>query len=96
MADENEVYSRIIQQTDEKQVRLTVNVFRDVEYIHVREYYLDFDENWCPSNKGLAMALTLDNTRELFAGLLEILSLAESKELIIEHFKELIETTYND
>lgn len=96
MADEDEVFSRIVHSTDDKQVRLTVNTFRDVEYVHLREYYLDFDENWCPSNKGIAMPLTLDNTRELFAGLLEILSLAESKDLIIEHFEELLKNTYHD
>jgi hypothetical protein len=95
MADDAEIYHRIIQQTDEKQVRLVINLFRDIEYIHLREYYLDFEGEWCPTPKGVAMALTLDNTRELFAGLLEILSLGESKELITEHFKDLIEETYS-
>lgn len=90
----DEIYSRIIQQYDNKQLRLVVNEFRDNEYLHLREYYQDFDESWLPSNKGVSMALTLDNTRELFAGLLEILSLGESKELIIEHFKELLQETY--
>jgi hypothetical protein len=90
----DEIYSRIIQEYDGKQLRLVVNEFRDNEYLHVREYYQDFDENWCPSSKGVSMPLTIDNSKELFAGLLEILSLAESKELIIEHFKELVEEAY--
>lgn len=90
----NEVYSRVIQQFDDKQIRLVINEFREIEYLHLREYYQDFDETWLPSNKGVSMPLTLDNSKELFAGLLEILSLAESKELIIQHFKELVEETY--
>lgn len=90
----DEIYSRIIEDYGHKQIRLTINVFREVEYIHLREYYQDMDENWIPSQKGISMPLSLDNTKELFAGLLEILSLAESKELILEHFKELIDTTY--
>lgn len=93
MADE--VYWRIIHETPDKQVRLVINEFRGIEYLHLREYYLDFDEVWLPSNKGVSMPLTFDNSRELFAGLLEILSLAESKELIAENMKELLEATYN-
>lgn len=90
----DEVYSRIIEEFDHKQIRLTINEFRGVEYLHLREYYQDLDENWLPSQKGVSVPLTIDNSKELFAGLLEILSLAESKELILEHFKELLEVTY--
>lgn len=94
---ENEdIFYRIIHQKDDKQIRLTINEFRGVEYLHLREYYLDFDENWKPSSKGCAMPLDLNNSRELFAGLVEILSLAESKQVIKEHFKELLEVTYPD
>jgi hypothetical protein len=90
----NDLYSRVIEDFGDKQVRLTVNEFREVEYIHLREYYQDMDETWLPTKKGISLPLTIENTRELFTGLLEILSLAESKELILEHFKELMEITY--
>lgn len=92
MADD--IFYRVIHETPDKQIRLVVNEFREVEYLHLREYYLDFDEVWCPSNKGVSMPLTIDNSKQLFAGMLEILSLAEQKELIQEHFKELLEETY--
>ena len=94
MADAEEIYWRVIHATDDKQVRLVINKFREIEYLHLREYYLDFEEVWMPSNKGVSMPLSFENSRELFAGLLEILSLAESKELIVEHFRELIQETY--
>ena len=93
-----EVYSRIIWFDEDKgnQVRLTVNNFRGIEYLHLRKYYLDFNEEWLPSSEGLAMPITMDNSRELFIGLVEILSLAESKEAIQDHFAELLRDTYVD
>jgi hypothetical protein len=40
------------------------------------------------------MRIDFNNSRELFIGLVEILSLAESKEIIEEHFKDLIQNIY--
>lgn len=93
---EPEMYSRIIHYDTEKevQVRLIINAFRGVEYLHLRKYYLDFDEEWCPSSEGVAMPLDFNNSKEMFAGLVEILSLAESKELIEEHFSDLLRELY--
>jgi len=91
-----EAYSRIIHYdtVKEQQVRLTVNTFRGIEYMHLRKYYLDFDEEWKPTPEGIAMPLDLINSRELFSGLVEILSLAESKGIIEEHFSDLIQDLY--
>jgi hypothetical protein len=41
------------------------------------------------------MPLNLTNSYELFAALVEILSLAESKEMIHKHFGKLITEVYN-
>lgn len=91
-----ENYSLIIHYDTVKeiQVRLTVNTFRGVEYLHLRKYYLDFNEEWLPSPEGVAMPLDFDNSRNLFKGLLEILSLAESKELLENEFGDLIKDMY--
>jgi len=91
-----EIYSRIIHYDTEKniQVRLTINEFRGVEYLHLRKYYLDFDEVWKPSSEGISMPLDLDNSKSLFEGTAEILSLAESKEIIELYFGELINNVY--
>ena len=40
------------------------------------------------------MPLDLDNSRELFVGLVEILSLAESKNILEEEFKEILDEIY--
>lgn len=88
------MYDRIIYQTDDCQWKVTVNVFNGVEYLHIRKYYLDFDENWCHGKDGVVMPLDLDNIKQLFIACLEILSLGESKQAIKEHFSELLEDLY--
>lgn len=92
----DEIYSRIVYYDEAKdiQVRLGINEFREVEYLFLRKYYRDFEGEWRPSNEGVNMPLGLNNSRELFAGLVEILSLAESKDIIIEHFHELLRDTF--
>ena len=91
-----EVYERIIHYDELKQVqiRLTINTFRDIEYLHVRKYYMDFNEEWKPSKEGVAMPLDFTNSKELFIGLVEILSLAESKQVIQDNFSELLTAIY--
>ena len=89
------VYEKVIQESSHDQLRLVVSTFRGVEYLHVRKYYMDFNEEWKPSSEGLAMPLDFDNSRNLFIGLVEILSLAESKEIIEEHFSDLIKDLYS-
>ena len=91
-----ESYSRVIHydQVKEQQVRLTINTFRDSEYIHLRKYYLDFNEEWKPTPEGVAMHIDITNYRELFAGTVEVLSFAESKLLVEDVFVDLIKDLY--
>jgi len=91
-----ELYERVIHYDEEKQiqVRLVVSTFRGIEYLSLRKYYLDFFEEWCPTQEGISMPIDFSNSKELFIGLIEILSLAESKEIIEENFKELIQDIY--
>jgi hypothetical protein len=91
-----ELYERIIHYDSDKevQIRLTVSNFRGVEYLSLRKYYLDFFEEWRPTPEGISMPIDFSNSKEMFIGLTEILSLAESKEIIEENFKELIQDIY--
>ena len=91
-----EIYEKIISENEEatEQIRLTINTFRDVEYLHLRKYYLDFDGDFKPSKDGLAMKLDFNNSRGLFEGLVEILSLAEAKGILEEHFKDILDKIY--
>lgn len=92
----DEIYTRLVHYDENKdiQVRVGVNEFRGVEYLFLRKYYRNFEGEWAPSNEGVNMPLDLNNSRELFTGLVEILSLAESKQVIKDHFKELLEDIY--
>ena len=90
------IYEHIIFYDEEKQtqIRVVVSTFNSIEYLHVRKYYMDFDEEWRPSPEGIAMPPDFANSRELFRALTEILSLAESKAIIEENFKDLIDSIY--
>ena len=90
------VYEHVIHYDEEKQtqLRVVVSTFRGIEYHHLRKYYMDFDEEWKPTPDGIAMPIDFNNTRELFRALTEILSLAESKQIIEENFQDLIKSIY--
>ena len=88
------IYEKMIQETEYEQIRLVVSTFRDVEYISLRKYYLDFDEEWKPTRNGITMKVDFENTRRLFEGLVDILSLAESKSVLEEQFKEQLDEIY--
>ena len=91
-----ELFERVIHydEVKEVQVRLTVSTFRGVEYLSLRKYYLDFTEEWKPTPEGVSMPLDFSNSRELFIGLTEILSLAESRDIIEEQFSDLMTQVY--
>ena len=91
-----EMYEKIISENEEgtEQVKLTINTFYDVEYIHLRKYYLDFDGDFKPSKDGVAMKLDFNNSKNMFEGLVEILSLAESKSILETHFKDILDEIY--
>lgn len=91
-----ELYERVIHydQVKEVQVRLTVSTFRGIEYLGIRKYYMDFEEEWKPSKEGVTMPIDFSNSKELFIGLTEILSLAESKQVLEEHFSDLLADIY--
>jgi hypothetical protein len=91
-----EMYEKVISENEEgtEQVKLTINTFRDVEYLHLRKYYLDFDGDFKPSKDGVAMKLDFNNSKNVFEGLVEILSLAESKSILETHFKDILDEIY--
>lgn len=90
----SEIYSKIISSGEFTQVRLSISEFRGTEYLSLREYYLDFDEEWRPTDRGITLPLDLDITMELFRGMSEILSLKENKQVLDEYFSEIIQEIY--
>ena len=96
--DDNDVYERIIYENPDKetQYRLVVSAFRGIEYLHLRKYYLDFEGEYKATKEGACIPFQLNNISNLFAALVEILSLAESKSEILKHFEEQIRDLYPD
>lgn len=93
---DDDIYEKIILEQDNKEIqwRLVVSKFRDVEYIHLRKYYLDFEGEYKPTKEGACIPFELISLSNLFEALVEILSLAESKGSIEKHFKELLKDLY--
>ena len=90
------IYERVINEKDTEQIRLVINTFRGVEYLSLRKYYLDLDEEWLPSREGITIPIDLENVQELFTGLVEVLSLAESKTILENEFKEILDEIYQN
>ncbi len=88
-------FSHVLHQDDIKheQIRLTVSEFRGVEYLGVRKFYMSFDEEWCAGNEGVTMPLSIENSRALLEGIIKVLALAESQELIQDYFGDILQKT---
>ena len=75
-------------------IPLAAEVDKERNHIVMPWRYLDFEENWLPSKEGITMPVDLENVQELFRGLVEILSLAESKAILESEFKEILDEIY--
>ena len=97
MSINDDVYEKIILEQEDKEIqyRLVVSTFRDVEYVHIRKYYLDFEGEYKPTKEGVCIPFELNSLSNLFEGLVELLSLSESKNIIQEHFKDLLTDLYD-
>ena len=97
MSINDDVYEKIILEQEDKEIqyRLVVSTFRDVEYVHIRKYYLDFEGEYKPTNEGVCIPFELNSLSNLFEGLVELLSISESKNIIQEHFKDLLKDLYD-
>jgi len=89
-----EIYYKVIYEDEYNQLRLNISEFREVEYLHLRYYYKNFDSEWLPTKKGVSIPVSIDVVKNLFIASAEILSLAESKEIIEEYFGDTIRNVY--
>jgi hypothetical protein len=91
-----EIYESIVWSDDVgyTNIKVVVSTFKDTEYLHIRKYYLDFDEEWKPTKDGITIPLDIDNTKAIFRALAEIISLAEAREVIEEYFGDIIRDIY--
>ncbi len=92
MVEEPELYEKIIYESEAKayQLRLVVNEFRGVQYIHLRKYFLSYEGEFIPSKEGVSMEAGISNIYALLDGLLEIVSKEEAIEAINSYFSNKI------
>lgn len=78
------IYQKILSTNDTKgfQLRLVYNSYRDNEYLHIRKYFLSYEGDYVPSTEGISIPATFESIKALLAGLLDLCSEAEGKELI--------------
>lgn len=87
-----DVYEKLIYENMEKgyQYRLTVSSFREVEYLHLRKYFLSYEGEWIATKEGASIPATIQNTYAVLDGLLELCSQAEGAEAIVAHLENKI------
>ena len=85
-------YEKLIYENEVKgyQLKLVVNEFRGVQYIHIRKYFLSYEGEYVPSREGVSMEASLHNIFSLLDGLMEICSKEESADAIITYFSNKI------
>lgn len=86
-------YSKVIDENLEKgfQVRLVVEDFRDITYIHIRKYFLSYESEWLPSREGVSIPASMGNIYNLLDGLLDLCSKAEGEEIIKKYAERVAE-----
>ena len=95
--DSQTLYDKVLFENEEKgmQLRLVLNEFRDIEYLHIRKYYLSFDEGHLPTKEGISMPASIQNVFALLDGLIEICAQEESLDSISTHFAQKISDLKN-
>lgn len=90
--DSEVIYDKLIYENELKgyQLRLVMNEFRDKPYLHLRKYFLSFEDGYIPSREGASMEATLCNVYALLDGLLDLVANAEGIDGIEEHFSSKI------
>lgn len=80
------LYEKIISENESKgeQYRLVISEFREVQYLHLRKYFLSYEGEWVPTKEGATIPATIHSIFALLAGLLEICSYEEGLDAIKE------------
>jgi hypothetical protein len=92
MSESAPLYEKILFENLDKgfQQRLVVNEFREVQYLHIRKYFLTYEGTWAASKEGASMPASIENIFALLDGLMEICSKEESIDAITAHFGQKI------
>lgn len=89
---EPELYEKIIYENEPKayQLKLVVNEFRGVQYVHIRKYFLSYEGEYIASREGISMEASMHNILSLLEGLIELCSKEEASQAINKHFSDIL------
>lgn len=92
MSESEILYEKILHEDEVKgyQLRLVVNVFKDVQYLHIRKYFLSFEDGYVPSKEGISIPASISNIFALLDALIDISSHEESIDIITKYFSDKI------
>lgn len=82
------LYEKLIYENEAKgyQYRLVLSEFREVQYIHLRKYYLTYDGEYVPSKEGASIPVTIQNLFAILDALIDLCSRSESTDAITTYF----------
>lgn len=85
------LYEKLIYENEPKayQVKLVVNEFRGVQYVHLRKYFLSYEGEYIPSREGISMEASMHNILSLLDGMVELCSYEETSEVVNKYFSDL-------
>lgn len=88
--EDTPLYEKLIYENEPKsyQLKLVVNSFKGLTYVHLRKYFLSYESEWIPSKEGVSMEASLGNLFALLDGLMEIVSHEEARSVVLKHFEE--------
>ncbi len=85
--EEPVLYEKLIYENEPKayQLRMVVNDFRGVQYLHIRKYFLTYEGEYQASKEGISMEASMHNIYSLLDGLIEICSNEESQTIFSKY-----------
>lgn len=98
MSDSEVLFERLIYENEVKayQLRVVANLFRDVEYLHIRKYFLTFEGEYAPSKEGISIPMSIQNIYAILDALIELCAKAETVDSITKHFEQKISDLTKD
>lgn len=84
------MYEKLIYEDELKgiQLKLVLDTFKDIEYLHIRKYYMSYDSGYVPSKEGVSIPANIDSIRSLLEALIDICAKAEVHQLVTDIINE--------
>lgn len=74
----DDLINEIIWEDQHEQLRFTISEFRGKYYLSLRYWYLDFEEEWQPTTKGVTLPYTHETVTFLVDAFSKLLSKTEA------------------